>query len=66
MVFRQIMLGRFTHYFNTPLQRHLAQAACFRNSQVTGVQSIAIYSCFPAKLADFSKVVEQSFLYEAV
>jgi len=55
MVFRQIMLGRRTQYFNTPIQRHIEPACSFRNSQNTGVRSLAIYSCFLAKQASFSK-----------
>jgi len=55
MVFRQIMLGWRTQYFNTPIQRNIAQASSFRNSQVTGVLNLSIYSCFPAYLASFSE-----------
>jgi len=62
MVFRQIMLGWRTQYFNTPIQRNIAQASSFRNSQVTGVLNLSIYSCFPAYLASFSERVRSNIL----
>jgi len=48
MVFRQIMLGRRIQYIKI---LHITEDCSFSTSH-------AFYSCFPAKQASFSKVVE--------
>jgi len=49
------MLGGRTQYFNSPFQGHIAQECSFINSQIKGVRNLAVYSCFHANQASFSK-----------